>query len=466
MQISILKGVFTDKKSDFRTSYPRNLIPVPSDQGISGGYLRPSDGIEYVADVPGVDRGGIKWSDRCYKVCGNKLIYLTVSDIVVEVGSVGSDGRPVAMDYSFDMLAIASAGDLYYFDGTTLTKVSDPDVGTVKSVLWVDGYFMVTDGETIAVSDLDDPFSFQPLKYGSSEVDPDEILSLHKLRNEVHAINRYTIEAFDNVGGTGFPFQRIDGAQVTKGAIGAKTSCIMSQTIAFMGSGRNEPVSVYLGANGSTIKVASREIDLILKEYSESDLSDAYLESLATDGHEWLYVHLNDKTLVYDHSASVGTGNKVWFILNSGIGSGRYLAKYHVWCYDKWIVGHPLFDQIGKLSRSNGRHWGDVVDWEFSTPIIYNNSMGALVHDIELISLTGRAALGDDPTMYTQYSNDGCTWSQARYIKVGKIGERLKRLVWLRQGSINHWRIQRFVGSSDSRLAIARLEVRIEPLAF
>ena len=44
MQIPILNGIFTDEAADFRTSYPRNLIPVPKQEGISAGYLRPEAG--------------------------------------------------------------------------------------------------------------------------------------------------------------------------------------------------------------------------------------------------------------------------------------------------------------------------------------------------------------------------------------------------------------------------------------
>ena len=44
MQISILSGIYTDDVADFRTSYPRNMIPVPKEQGISSAYIRPADG--------------------------------------------------------------------------------------------------------------------------------------------------------------------------------------------------------------------------------------------------------------------------------------------------------------------------------------------------------------------------------------------------------------------------------------
>ena len=76
------------------------------------------------------------------------------------------------------------------------------------------------------------------------------------------------------------------------------------------------------------------------------------------------------------------------------------------------------------------------------------------------------AEFGDDPIIGTQYSLDGVTWSQEKTIKAGKSGERQKRLVWLQQGTMQNWRTQRFIGTSDAHLSFARLEAQIEPLAF
>jgi len=72
MQIPIVNGIYTDEVADFRTSYPKNLIPVPKQQGISTGYLRPADGIVEFGTGPGIDRGGINWNGVYYRVRGSK----------------------------------------------------------------------------------------------------------------------------------------------------------------------------------------------------------------------------------------------------------------------------------------------------------------------------------------------------------------------------------------------------------
>ena len=466
MQIPILNGIYTDNTPELRTSYPVNLVPVPKVSGISNGFLRPGDGIVANGTGPGIDRGGINWQGSLYRVMGTKLVEINSAGVVTELGDVGNGGL-VTFDYSFDLLAIASGGRLYYWSGTTLTQVTDPDLGLVLDVVWVDGYFMTTDGEFLIVTELSNPLSVNPLKYGSSEVDPDPVVALLKLRNEVYALNRNTVEVFDNVGGELFPFARIDGAQLQKGVVGTQACCVFIERIAFLGSGRNEAPGIYIGAAATTQKVSTQEIDNILLQYTEAQLALVKLEARNDKSHQHLYVHLPDQTLVYDAAASEALQTPVWFILVSTlVGLAQYRARNMVYAYDKWLVGDPQSSNIGYLVQDTGYHWGQQVRWEFGTLIVYNESNGAIFNELELVSLTGSIALGKNPQISTSYSLDGKTYSQEKFISVGTIGNTKKRLAWFQQGHMRNWRIQRFRGDSDAHVSYVRLEAQIEPLAY
>lgn len=464
MQVPILSGIYTDESSDFRTSYPRNLIPVPKNQGISKGYLRPADGLIKVADGPGVNRGGINWKGKCYRVLGTKLVRINPDNSYDILGDVGGTGT-VSLDYSFDRLAIASSGSLYYWDEISLTQVTDGDLGHVQDVLWVDGYFMTTDGEFLVVTELNDPFSVLTTKYGSSEADPDDVVAIEKIRNEVHAVNRYSVEVFDNVGGTGFPFQRIDGGKMDRGAIGTHAVTTLVEALAFVGSGRNEAPSVWLGRNSQTVKIATREIDQILEGYTEKQLSEIVVESKVGKAHQHLYIHLPDRTLVYDAASSAETQTLVWFTVDSGsITPATYRARHFVWCYDKWLCADPTGTAYGYTHDKLSSHYGSHVGWEFLTIIIYNNGLGGIIHELELVTLPGRVALGEDPVVWTSFSVDGEVFGQERKARIGKQGERSKRIIWLSQGMFRHWRTQKFRGFSDCHASFARLEADIEAL--
>jgi hypothetical protein len=469
MQIPILNGIYADNGPDLRTSYPVNLVPVPKQSGISNGFLRPGDGIVQNGTGPGIDRGGINWNGVCYRVMGTKLVTVGNNGTVTVLGDVGGPVNTlVTFDYSFDRLAIASGGRLYYWSPSLgLVQVTDPDLGTVLDVVWIDGYFMTTDGEFLVVTELSDPTQVNPLKYGSSEVDPDPVVALLKLRNEVYALNRNTIEVFDNVGGEFFPFQRVEGAQIQKGVVGTFACCVFVETVAFLGSGRNEAPGIYLGANASAQKISTQEIDEILLQYTEAQLATVKLEARNDKAHEHLYVHLPDRTLVFDAAASAVLDTSVWFCLTtSTVGYSQYRARNLVYAYDKWLVGDPQSSNIGFLVDNISSHWGQIVRWEFGTLIIYNESNGAIFNELELVSLTGSVALGIDAIITSSYSLDGQSWSQDKGIRTGTTGNTRKRLAWFQQGHMRNWRIQRFRGDSQAHLSFIRLEAQIEPLAY
>ena len=363
VQIPIINGIYTDSSPDFRTSYPVNLVPVPKANGISEGYLRPADGLVANGTGPGTDRGGINWNNVCYRVMGSKLVSVSSTGVITILGDVGDDGQLVTLDYSFDRLAIASNGNLFYWSPSLgLIQVTDPDLGVVLDVVWVDGYFMTTDGEFLVVTELSDPTQVNPLKYGSSEADPDPVKALLKLRNEVYALNRHTIEVFDNVGGDLFPFQRIEGAQIEKGVIGTHGCCNFLESIAFLGSGFNEAPGIYVGVNAQANKISTQEIDMLLLNYTEAQLEQVKLEARNDRTHQHLYVHLPDKTLVFDAAASQELGQPVWFLLTSSlVGFSKFRAQNFVWCYDRWLVGDPTTSNVGYFVNNVSTHYGMKV---------------------------------------------------------------------------------------------------------
>ena len=463
-QIPILSGIYTDSAPDFRASLPRNYIPVAKQTGISSGYLRPADGIEQTGSGPGECRGGINWNGTLYRVLGSSLCSIAADGSVTVIGDVGPGG-PVTMDYSFDRLGIASAGHLHYWDGSNLTQVSDPDIGTVLDMRWISGYFMTTDGTNLVTTDLADPASVNPLHYGSAEADPDPIQAVDELRNEAYAFGRYTVEVYQNVGGTGFPFKRIDGAQIGKGILGTHSYCGLGDTFMFLGSGRGEAPAVYQMVPGNVQKVSTREVDTLLLGYTEAELSRVVMETRVDRAHQLVLVHLPDRCIVYDTLGSQAIGEPVWFTLDSGLLTpSAYRARNLVWCYDQWNVGDPNGAALGRLVDDVSTHYGDAIGWDFGTMVLFNEGNGAIVHELELVCLTGRVSLSADPVIWSQYSLDGQTWSRERAVKTGRQGERAKRICWRDQGHMRHWRVQRFRGTSDAHMAVVRLDAQLEPL--
>lgn len=477
MQLPILHGCYTDAGADFRTSYPLNLMPVPKSTGISQGYLRTAEGmVEFANSIysGASDRGAINWNGICYRVIGEWLTRVNANGTIDYLGAIENDGKPVVMVNSFDRLAIAAAGRLYYWPiSGGVSFVTDVDLGTVLDVVWTSGYFMTTDGANLVVTDLNDPFSVNPLKYGSSEVLPDPINSLLAIRNEVAAINRYSTEYFQNVGGAGFPYQRIEGAMIPKGSIGRDASCYYLDTFAFVGGGQNEGLSVWLAGMGRAEKLATAEIERILQDYTEAELATISVEARADKMHQLLYVHLPDKTLLYDHAASQELGVPAWTVHTSGpSGDQAYRARNFVRAYDKWLFGDNQSLKIGYLTTQDARQFGETVPAEFDTQFAYADGRGAIIHELELVRLPGRETISPasapatvETSIALSWSDDGVNWSQPRIGGAAKPGQRDKRAVWRRIGRMSHYRTFRFrMMNNPYPDAFARLEAQVEPL--
>jgi len=429
---------------------------------MSEGYLRTAPGAATFGTGPGIDRGAINWNGVLYRVMGTKLVSVSASGAVAILGDVGGTG-PVSLDYGFDRLGINSGTNLYYWNGTTLAQVTDPDLGQVFDMLWMTGYFITTDGTSIVVTDLADPTAVNPLKYGSAEEDPDQVEGLFKLRGELYALGRYTIQPFSNIGGSLFPFAANTGATVAVGICGPRAKCAFYQTLAFTGSGRGEATAVYLLDGGNALKISTRPIDDELAKVA--DQSSITMEGRMSRDERRLLVHLPDKTLVYMANASRIAGEPVWYIAASGIAMDQqYRPQNAVLCYGKWICGDMASSSLGVLDESISTHFGDPTGWRFDTQLLYNASKGAIAHTLELVGLPGRAPSGEEPVALMSTTLDGETWSIERACSTGKRGDRARRVQWRPHRRFSNYMGCRFRGSSDGVSGWAVLNAEVEGL--
>lgn len=463
--IPIISGIYADETASLRQSLPINLEPVVIDSGLSAGTLNTPPGLTQLSTGPGADRGSINWGGICYRVMGSRLVSVTQSGSINDLGSVSDDGRPVSMDNSFDRLAIASAGGLYYYAPSEgVTQVTDPDLGIVIDVLFIDGRFMTTDGEFLVLTDLNDPYSIDPLRYGSAEVSPDPIVGLKRIRGEVYAIGSQTIENFRNIGGAGFPYQRNSGALIPRGSVGTHASTYALETFAFVGGAPNEKPSVYLAGAGQGESISTSEIDAELAALTDDELSAIEMETRKDQDEERIYIHLPTKTLVYFNAASKANGSPVWTIIAGGLAFDQpYPARHMTLAYGQWMIG-TAGGVVGKLDTAFETWFGETTGWRFDTAFIYNESRNFIVHDLELVGLPGRMPLGEDARVFMSTTQDGQTYGNEKAVSAGRQGERRKRIVWRPNRRANNYISMRFRGADTAMTGWARLESRIEPL--
>lgn len=465
MQIPLISGIEATEAADFSEVYPTNLEPVSIPNGISQGYLRTAYGATTISTGPGVSRGGTTWNGVHYRVMGTKLVSVDQYGTITILGDVGGIGA-VSFARGFDRVAIRSGVNLFYWNGTTLTKVTDPDMGQCLDVAWLNGQFFTTDGTDILAADIDDPTNFTATRYGAAEADPDPITGLIVSRNEMYVGGGNTIEVQSYTGGANFPLSSNVGATIPRGIVGPMAKCLYSESFAFVGAGKNEQPGVYIQNGGSALKLSTRAIDKMLA--AVTDLTTIEMETRVSDDEERLLIHLPDRTLVYLYRTSQMTQDKNWYVVRSGRAMDKaYRLRHAVLAYGKFWVGDTESGALGTLTDTSGAHFGEVTGWAFQTALQYNKGASFIVHQMELVGLYGRGVTAP-ASAFMSWSKDGETWSMEKPNKLPALGSRTRRITWSPHSRFRNYMALRFRGDSNSLVGIAALNVpddQIEALA-
>jgi hypothetical protein len=461
MNIPLLSGIVGDETAEFRKNYPLNLEPVAMTNYIANSQLRATAGAVGFVTGPGIDRGGAYFNDMLYRVMGTRLVRLRRSNVIDDLGDVGSGG-PVTFAIGPDRLAIRSADRLYYWDDTALTQVTDVDLIACHDVIWIDGYFMSTDGAYVVVTELNDPFEIKPLKYGAAEEDPDPITGLIKFRNEAYVLGRHTIQVFRNAGTQGFPFITTRGATIPHGCVGAMAKCLFADSFAFIGGARGEAIGVFVAGAGTATRISTRAIDDELAKVE--DPSSIILENRAHRNERRLFVHLPTKTLVFCGNASTVLEEAIWYVAQSGVNK-PYRLRYAVDAYGRIIVADTETALLGDLTYNVCTHFGESAQWAFDAGIVYNESKGGIVHSLELVGLHGRAPTGVNGTAWLSMTRDGENYTTERALPMGSGGAHGYRLQWRPRTSFRNYIGFHFRGLSPAMPGFAALQADVRPLA-
>ncbi len=451
MQIPIMAGT-TARDGFFASDYPVNLEPRAKVSGVSQGQLVTTRGAVQKATGLGIGRGGINWNGACYRVSGSRLVRVNADWTVDDLGDVGSDGLPCGFDYSFDRLGIRSAGKLFYYDGTTLTEVTDPDLGTVLDMVWMDGYFITTDGEFVVVTELLDPAKVEPLKYGSAEQDPDPLTGVLKWREELYALGRHTIQVFQNVGGLNFPFQVIKGATIPYGCISASAKCMIGGgAFAFVGGARGEPLGLFVATGGAAQRISNIEIERILAAETAPELIELEYRSFGEEA--YILMHLKTRTIGVALQASKAADDGAWFVLQS---AGAYRPRHAVWCYGRHIVDDTAGPTIGELATATDEHFGVKPDWTFASALMFDDGNAFAINEVEL---TGQFPVSGC-TVFFSMTRDGAIWSGE--IARNLTGRRDERVVG--RPSLRVRTLTGFRWRGSGRVALSRADARGEAM--
>lgn len=389
----------------------------------------------------GVGRGGKYTSDgKLIVVCGNKVYSISSSWVATELGTINSTSGPVSMDDNGTHLVIVDGTD----DGWVVTlsslafaQITDPDFLGADQVAFIDGYFIFNERDSgqFYISGLNDT-TFDALEIASSEGSPDNIVAILADHRDLWVFNERTIEVFFNSGNADFPFERNQGAFVEHGCAAPFSVAKMDNTVFWIGKDDKGQGCVYMAKGFQPIKISTHAVDTAIQGYG--DISDAVAFTYQQDGHSFYQLNFTDArtSWVYD------TSTDLWHerVYNDNGTFDRHRAQFHVFAFNKHVVGDYANGKLYELSMTTYSDNGTEIIRERIAPHIYEDDAKMFYSKFKLDMETGvgldGSGQGTDPKVMLQFSDDGGhTWSNEKWADIGQIGNRKARAIWRRLGS-------------------------------
>jgi hypothetical protein len=474
IQLPIANGFYQSESLPVSAQQCVNWYPnVVQTQGLSQDTLFGVPGIRELVTT-GVlnqeNRGVHVKAGIFYFVNGNKLYSLDKDSETefsyTELGDVTGTG-PVSMaDNGTQLMILVPGGDGFIYneaDGTPFQQILDAGFtanGAPEIVVFVDGYFVATtDSKTFISSAVNDGLSWNALDAGSAEADPDAIRSAFVFQNQLFIFGSETIEAFQNVGGTGFPFQRIQGLVIPKGISAPFGVTPTTNSFIFVGAGTNESPAIWLFTGNGVEKISTTAIDNLLNDLTDAEIEGIVAVSYAEKGAYFSGFSLLDTDIYYDSITGRWHERKTF---DEGQLSGwrvGFIAK----AYGRVIVGDSIDGRIGELDSNLYTEYSQTIFRRVTIQPLTNLGNAIFIPSLELTMESGTGDVETlEPLIRMRWSNDAKTYKSETARKIGRMGEFMKRQIWRRLGRIPRFRIFEFTMTDPVKPVIIKLEAKLK----
>jgi len=450
-----------------------NWIPVTSEStALTGNALMQPPGLTQIAKPNQENnRGAALVNSTPYFVCGEILISLTAGDAVNNIGEIlGSERISLATNGRYLVIVADTKSYVYDTELAALSEITATNFRQASSVVFKDGYFVFSAkaGDVFFNSALNDPYTYDALDFGTAEINPDKIVGLHVNHNELFVCGEDTIELFQNIGGSGFPFQRIQGANIQKGVLARHTLLEFDNTFCFVGGGFNEQAGVWrVSGSSSAVKISTNAIDYQLQLFTVDELQEAFSLTLQRRGQSLFIITIDSdripgKTFAYNATASALSGRQIWFELQSGNTDNRWSVQTLMVVNNRTLVGDTL-DRIGQIDDLALTYYGAPIHRSISSSPFSLNGLPVFEGEFEVTVGTGLAPDNGTYVIALDFSDDGSrTFKPQTYRSIGKIGNYTNRVIWRRQGRFPVSRVIRLTITDDVECNVLKYSANIE----
>lgn len=417
-------------------SYRSRSLPL-SAQRMVNCYLEPapplaktfaavvqSNGIESLSTVgTGPIRGGLVINGIPYVVSGFELFSLDAYGAGTLLGDIpGLDFVDMAGDETNIMLVTGGAG--YYWNGSSLQLVADPDLPAIDWVEVLDGYFIV--GESYSgrffVSANRNPASWDALDFATAEKYPDNNVGAVVNQGEAVIFGKESGEVWYNSGDADFPLSKTPNGNFEIGLMSRFGAVKADNGVYFVG----HDGIVYWLSGYQPVRKSTHAVEQWIESCADKNF---YAMAWTEAGHKFFSLSSANGTFVYDISSDL------WHERMS-FGNTRWRPLFMLRAFNEWIVGDYGSNKIGTLDANTFTEWGEVLRSSCAAPAISEDNRRINHARLELVFESGVGlTAGVDPQVMLRWSDDGGrTWSNEKWRGLGAIGDFRHRSCWNRLG--------------------------------
>jgi len=485
VDIPIGGGLYQDESLPVSAQDCLNLVPnYPATiTGEKQQYLANTPGTKIFTDVGGSPLNMIRFQETLYVITYDvSTAYLKEVDSAGTVTTIGalagaSDNVKVLAEngQTIAIVEVGTTNGWFYDTVSGLVKIVDATYTSAAtgSVAQVDGYFVFTRWESneffitsnVVVNKGQD---FDALDFGSEETDSDFNVKAFSLRGELFIAGNRTIGAYRNVGGSGFPFQRVEGGHFNIGIVGSSQIIVEADNFYCLAGPGERQLAVYKGSNSSLEKISSRAIDVILNLDTLPNFIPGRpsIWSHLWQGHRWVGLYVGrTSNYIYDEEASLLSQKPTWFrtenLLN-GYNTAQAVDEHKKLIYLPTGPSNCLYE----LSLTLYSEDSNLVERTFVSRYVNNLGKRVVNNRVELSVESGvGASASDDPQVTLSISDDGGkNFTSVGSRGLGVSGDTTKKLVWHRLGIIEDSRCYKFTITDDVKVVFKGLTADLTPV--
>lgn len=393
-----------------------------------------------------MDQGDTPWrglhpfptTNKMYGVHRGTFYDIDNAFIATARGTIGSTTGRVDICDDGTNIIVVDGTEIYTYNTTTpatpIAAVADADRPISPNTCIVQAGRVLTDDNGTGQfkgSSAYGPTAWDALHFATAESNPDNMIRIVNYRGLVVLFNSYSTEFWQNIGGSGFPYARIMGADMEHGLAARWSVSKFNGTYAFLAQNREGQVIVAMLDGYRPARISNFELEHLINNYS--NVADATGYGYMLGGHPMYQLNFPSvgKSWLYDAST------KFWSELNYA-GSGRHRAEFGIDYINQTIVADYQNGKLYKLDPNALSDNGENISMVLRGRYIRKDKLNVRISRLELGIETGLGLVtgqGSNPVAGLRVSKDGGhSYGTQTYASIGAIGDYSARCVWKRLG--------------------------------